>query len=295
MAASTIISDIQKEIKYDRQTKDYNCLISIDGGAFESIGFASNYSEAERKCNAYAYDYLTDTGTHETAATLVMADEPAYTPIVQVEQRSTDDEDEPTTWTEFECGAVHIGANDSDGSPADLIIHGREITSTPITYAMLSALHADLGALLAHPGIQAALPVGETPDPKAPPCATTRVRVRSFTNDCGFPLLLSCQIGLALSAKRAEFGLTEDRIWKLMIAAGEVIDAAFDLSVGFGILGKDTKKLVDSAYQLGFHEALDAIKSFMELKEKAPEKALALVSRQRIRAEAGAPPVKQAA
>jgi hypothetical protein len=68
---TTIIADIQKEITYDRLTKDYSMYIIIDGKR-EYIGSAPNYSQAETMTNAYAYDYLTDSHTIETAAELVM-------------------------------------------------------------------------------------------------------------------------------------------------------------------------------------------------------------------------------
>ncbi len=68
-----IIADIAKAIKYDRETKDYACSISIDGGAAQIIGYAPNYSAGEKLCNDYVFDYLSDTHTHETAAQLLAA------------------------------------------------------------------------------------------------------------------------------------------------------------------------------------------------------------------------------
>jgi hypothetical protein len=68
---STIIADIQKEITYDRQTKDYSMFIIIDGQR-EYIGSAANHSDAEITTNQYAYDYLMDSQTIETAAELLM-------------------------------------------------------------------------------------------------------------------------------------------------------------------------------------------------------------------------------
>jgi hypothetical protein len=68
---TTIIADIQKDIVYSRETRDYDMYIIIDGKR-EYIGSAPNYSQAEIVTNAYAYDYLTDSHTIETAAELVM-------------------------------------------------------------------------------------------------------------------------------------------------------------------------------------------------------------------------------
>jgi len=300
MAASTIISDIQKEIKYDRQTKDYNCLISIDGGPFESIGFASNYSEAERKCNAYAYDYLTDNHAPEAAAELVLAGEPALT-YVTVERHWGDEDDNPDAppegaevWTDYHSGCIRIGVNDAPSTdPIDLIIHGRELSGVPITLATLTQIHTDLGHMLADSRVRAALPAeGPTP-PKQPP--VRMIRIKDFKASCSFPLMLDLSIGVAVErmCKRGKLDLTRSQMFDMLIAVGQVIEDMFDLSVGLGILGTTPDKLADAAYQRGFQEALDAIKGFMELREKSPEKAL--VSKQQIRAEAGAPPLKQAA
>lgn len=67
-----IIADIQKDIRWDRATKDYACYIIIDGGEPQYIGSARNNSEAERITNQYAYDYLMDSHTIETATELLM-------------------------------------------------------------------------------------------------------------------------------------------------------------------------------------------------------------------------------
>lgn len=68
---STIIADIEKEITYDRLTKDYSMHIIIDGKR-EYIGSASTYGQAEIVTNQYAYDYLMDSHTIETATELLM-------------------------------------------------------------------------------------------------------------------------------------------------------------------------------------------------------------------------------
>ena len=68
---TTIIAAIEKEIVYSRQTRDYDLFITIDNQR-EYIGSAPNHHEAEERCNAYVFQYLTDTHTHETAAELLM-------------------------------------------------------------------------------------------------------------------------------------------------------------------------------------------------------------------------------
>jgi hypothetical protein len=68
---TNIIADIQKEITYNRQTRDYDMHIVIDGTR-EYIGSARNNSEAERITNQYVFDYLMDSHTIETAAELLM-------------------------------------------------------------------------------------------------------------------------------------------------------------------------------------------------------------------------------
>lgn len=68
---TTIIADIQKEIVYSRESRDYDMFIVIDGTR-EYIGSAPNNSAAERITNQYAYDYLMDSQTIETATELLM-------------------------------------------------------------------------------------------------------------------------------------------------------------------------------------------------------------------------------
>jgi hypothetical protein len=68
---TTIIADIEKEIVYDRETRDYACYVTVDGERI-FLGYAPHYSAGESKCNQYAYEYLTDTHTYETAAELLM-------------------------------------------------------------------------------------------------------------------------------------------------------------------------------------------------------------------------------
>jgi len=66
---TNVIADIQKEIVYEKG--DYACTVIVDGTRI-FLGYAPHYSAGEHKCNAYVYDYLTDTHTHEAAAELLM-------------------------------------------------------------------------------------------------------------------------------------------------------------------------------------------------------------------------------
>jgi hypothetical protein len=141
MAATTIISDITKEIKFDRQTKDYACYISIDGAEAECIGFASTYSQAETKCNQYAYDYLSDTGTHKTAAELVLADDAPAAPAFTMEEKDTD-------WFTYRYGTAQLDVEEEpDGTVKHLtfLIDGREVyfkgSDLPAVRDLASLLH----------------------------------------------------------------------------------------------------------------------------------------------------------
>jgi hypothetical protein len=70
--------EVSKRIAYNRDTRDYDCLVAIDGGAEQYIGSASTYGQAETTCNTFVYDYYTDANTPEIAVELAM--EPA-TPL----------------------------------------------------------------------------------------------------------------------------------------------------------------------------------------------------------------------
>jgi hypothetical protein len=50
---TTLGAEFRKEIRYDRDTKDYS--LYLDG---EYIGSAANYHEGEEKLNATIYDAL---------------------------------------------------------------------------------------------------------------------------------------------------------------------------------------------------------------------------------------------
>lgn len=69
---SPIIAGIKKDIRRNAANHDYDCYVTVDSDQPRYIGSAARYSEAERKCNAYAYDMLTDSHTYETAAQLIM-------------------------------------------------------------------------------------------------------------------------------------------------------------------------------------------------------------------------------
>jgi hypothetical protein len=78
MAATLILPEVTKRIDYNRDTRDYDCLVAIDGGAEQYIGSASTYGRAETKCNTFVFDYYEDNNTPEKAAEFAM--EPA-TPL----------------------------------------------------------------------------------------------------------------------------------------------------------------------------------------------------------------------
>jgi hypothetical protein len=73
MTATTIIPEVTKEIKFNRETKDYDLYITIDGERMY-IGSAPNYSEGESRCREYAYDYYSDRNTPEKAAQIALAE-----------------------------------------------------------------------------------------------------------------------------------------------------------------------------------------------------------------------------
>lgn len=67
--------EVTKRIAYDRATGDYNCLIAFDGSDEQPIGSAGTYGDAEKKCNAYAFDYYSDNHTPEKAVQIALSDE----------------------------------------------------------------------------------------------------------------------------------------------------------------------------------------------------------------------------
>src|SRR5439155_26205929 len=123
------------------------------------------------------------------------------------------------------------------------------------------------------PRVRAALPAGS--ESEAPPAATERVRVRRLTAGASFPLVLSVWIGAEFSRNQKELGITRDQMYDLMIMASEVIDELFDLRRG--PFSPDNKSAIDLAYYRGTQDVMSWIHDFMELREKAPDKATALV------------------
>lgn len=125
MATSTIISEVEKEIKYNHETKDYDCTVIIDG-AREYIGSADSYGEGETMCRDYAYSYYSDNHTPEKAVAIALADEqpvsgPPAAPSVVVEQEDTD-------WYRYTYGAASLSVEEDEDNQIkylDLVI-GRQ-------------------------------------------------------------------------------------------------------------------------------------------------------------------------
>lgn len=69
------MNDITKRISYNRDTRDYDCYVSIDGDAEQYIGSAPNNGAGEIKCNEYVIAYYEDNHTPEKAAELVMSNQ----------------------------------------------------------------------------------------------------------------------------------------------------------------------------------------------------------------------------
>lgn len=66
------MNDVTKEIKFNRDTKDFDLYITIDGRR-EYIGSAATQPAAETKCNDYTIAYYEDNHTPEKAAALILA------------------------------------------------------------------------------------------------------------------------------------------------------------------------------------------------------------------------------
>lgn len=64
-------NNIEKFIAWDRATHDYSVNVAIDG-VLVYLGNTQTRSEAEQRANSYVFDYLMDTGTFESAASLLM-------------------------------------------------------------------------------------------------------------------------------------------------------------------------------------------------------------------------------
>jgi hypothetical protein len=78
MTATTIIPEVTKEIKFNRETKDYDCFITIDE-LRQYIGSAPTHPAAETKCRDYAFSYYEDNHTPEKAAQVALTDDPECT------------------------------------------------------------------------------------------------------------------------------------------------------------------------------------------------------------------------
>ena len=67
------MNDITKRIRYNRDTRDYDCYVAIDGAEEQYIGSAATYHAGEVKCHEHVMDYFEISHTPETAAALVLA------------------------------------------------------------------------------------------------------------------------------------------------------------------------------------------------------------------------------
>lgn len=126
MAASTIIADITKEIKFNRETEKYDCFVHVDGGDAQYIGSTAIYPEGEALCTRFAFDYLSDNNTPEAAAELllptpaqlgqrlcaaradVMADEAAT--VIQLDTRT----EAERRYDALKDGTAYVKADQSD-------------------------------------------------------------------------------------------------------------------------------------------------------------------------------------
>lgn len=164
--ATTIIPEVTKEIKYNRETKDYDCYITIDDQR-EYIGSAASYGDGETRCRDYAFSYYEDRNTPEKAVAVALADE---APAVRVKHIQSEDD----CWTNFEAGdgltKVLVSPREwQNAIGVFLIIGGHSINDyldEVITLADLRQLRDNLTALLADERLAAA--AGEPPTPAAP-------------------------------------------------------------------------------------------------------------------------------
>lgn len=92
---NTILPEVTKRIAYNKETRDYDCFVAFDGADEQPIGSAGTYGDAEKKCNAYAFDYYTDNHTPEKAVPIALNGIPApieeaAAPTVLIEQTDRD-------------------------------------------------------------------------------------------------------------------------------------------------------------------------------------------------------------
>lgn len=58
MSTLTAAPTITYRLPYDAETRDHNCLVTIEGEPEQSIGYAPTFHEAEKKCRQYIDDLL---------------------------------------------------------------------------------------------------------------------------------------------------------------------------------------------------------------------------------------------
>lgn len=63
-------------IAYNRETRDYDLFVAIDGGAEQYIGSAANHHDGQRRIDAYVFDFYADRHTPEKAAQVAPEAEP---------------------------------------------------------------------------------------------------------------------------------------------------------------------------------------------------------------------------
>jgi hypothetical protein len=69
MAIQPIIAGITKDVRWSHG--EWDVYVVVDGEEVY-LGSTSSRLDADDRANAYTFDYLTDTHTHETACELLM-------------------------------------------------------------------------------------------------------------------------------------------------------------------------------------------------------------------------------
>ena len=163
MAATTIIAEMTKEIKYNRKSGDYACYL---GG--ELIGYESTYSAAETFINNTYYEML----AHTSAPAEAPEPAPEVSPAVTV---TTWQGEIGTPYTDFSVGTgltgVMIGNYGSDKDGVELVVGGRPINEhldEVLTLADIRQLRDNLTALLNDPRLVALCTSPQPPTPAAP-------------------------------------------------------------------------------------------------------------------------------
>ena len=141
MAATTIIAEMTKEIKYDRKSGDYACYL---GG--ELIGYESTYSAAETFINNTYYEMLAHASTP--------AEVPAQTtePLPTVNELTWESEGSSYTDYYIDVGVARVVIGTYNDKPGvELIINGVGLNpelAEIITLADVRRLRDNLTALL---------------------------------------------------------------------------------------------------------------------------------------------------